>query len=246
MPRSKVLAFLLCMFAILNSQCCDAGTESVPSIDLEISAVSKYVWRGLVCNEDPVVQPSLTLGWQSGLSVNLWGSVDMTDFAGVKGKCSELDLTLGYEWESGGREWRVAYAAYTYPNTPYASTGELSVSCDLGGPFNLGLYLSRDVDEAGGTYLSLAWLRKASLGSAVLDISGGLGIADKKHSDYYFGVPSAGLADASVSLELPFEAGGGWSVYPSITFSSVLDRHLRRSLSRPDNIAFEVTLSRTL
>lgn len=226
------------------SPCC-ATEEPSMSVDFEAFQASKYVWRGLVCNDEPVVQPSLTVSWQSGVSLNLWGSFDQTDFGDAKGKFSELDYTLGYDWKSGGKDWTVGYAVYTYPNTTFADTSEILASCEFGGSWGANLSLAWDVGEADGLYLNLGWARTALLGGRSVDICGGLGFADKRVSSYYYGVPSAGLSDASVCLEVPIDSHGGWSITPSIVHTRVLRRSLREAVERPDNYVFGVRVTKT-
>jgi len=246
MSHRKALILLSFVIACCSLPTCYASGESIPSVDFELSAVSKYVWRGLVFNEDPVIQPSLTASWESGVSFNLWGNFDTTDFCGTKNRCNELDYTLGYEWESGGKGLGIAYAAYTYPSTSFAGTSEVSASCDFGGEFGANICLNWDVVEAKGLYVNLGWAKTACLGGMSVDLSGGFGVASRRHSEYYYGAPISGLTDATVCLEVPIEAHGGWSVIPSITYASVLKRSLRQAVEHPDNYVFGVTVAKTL
>lgn len=243
--RRIVLLLYLMITLLMYAGGCQASEEPLMSIDFEAAQLSKYVWRGLVCNDEPVVQPSLTANWRSGVSLNVWGSFDQTEFADAKGKCSELDYTLGYDWESGGKEWTVGYTVYTYPNTCFAGTSEILASCAFGGPWGAKLSLNRDVGEANGLYLNLGLAKTAHLGGRSLDISGGLGFADKQVSSYYYGVPNAGLSDALVCLEVPIACHGGWSITPSIAYTRVLGQSLREAVERPDNCVFGARLTRT-
>lgn len=246
MSARRALVLLSLFLAITGSRSCYGSGDPTTSVDLEISLMSKYVWRGLVYNEDAVLQPSLTVGGQSGLSFNLWSSFDTTDFCGTKGRCSELDYTLGYQWESGGKEYYLAYAVYTYPNTSFAGTSEVTAGVDLGGPLGANLWMYWDVVEAKSLYINLGWAGTARLGGISVDLSGEFGLADKRHSSYYYGVPSAGLADASACLGIPVDLCGGWSAVGSITYTSVLKQALREAVERPDNFVFGIAVARTL
>lgn len=245
MSLKKIAAFLCLASIVINAPACFADENSAVGFDFEVSQASKYVWRGLVCNDDPVVQPSLTINHESGAYFNLWGSYDQTDFGGAKGRFSEMDYTLGYWWESGGREWDLNYAFYTYPNTAFDSTSEVSICCGFGGFCEPSLSISWDVDKAQSLYLSLGWAKSLQLGTQQLDLSGGLGVASKNHSSYYYGIPASGLTDMSVSLEIPIESGAGWSIVPSVAYSRVLSRSLRDVVESPDNYIFGVKAGRT-
>lgn len=232
---------LICVFTTSGI----ADTQPSMSVDFETIQASKYVWRGLVCNNEPVVQPSLTASWQSGVSLNLWGSFDQTDFGDAKGKLSELDYTLSYDWESRGNDWTLGYVAYTYPNDPCPGTGEMLLDCNFGGSWGTNLSLARDVKEADGLYLNLGMARSIYLAGRSVDVSGGLGFTDKRMSSYYYDVPSAGLSDASICLEVPIESHGGWTFTPSMTYTQILRHSLREAVERPDNYIFGIKLNKT-
>jgi len=242
--RTAMMLLSITLIYAIASPCC-ATQEPPMSVDFETFQASKYVWRGLVCNDEPVAQPSLTLSWQSGVSLNLWGSFDQTDFGDAKCRFSELDYTLGYDWTSGGKEWTVGYAVYTYPNTIFTGTSEILASCAFAGSWGANLSLAWDVGEANGPYLNLGWARTALLGGRSVDISGGLGFADKRVSGYYYGVPGAGMSDASVCIAVPIASHGGWSITPSIAYTSILRQSVREAVERPDNYVFGVRLTRT-
>lgn len=97
--------------------------------ELNISFVSKYLWRGYdVLDDHGAVQPWFTLDlFQTGFSLSVWGS-----FALSKGyeDLDELDYTLAWE-ESFCQdkvELLVNYLYYDYPNTD----SELSDSQEVG------------------------------------------------------------------------------------------------------------------
>ncbi|MCC6872026.1 MAG: hypothetical protein IT351_06545, partial [Candidatus Fermentibacter sp.] len=48
------------------------------SVTADVTWNSKYVWRGLPCDEESVLQPSLFLSL-TGLTAGVWGNVEMTD-----------------------------------------------------------------------------------------------------------------------------------------------------------------------
>jgi hypothetical protein len=43
--------------------------------ELSVDALSRYVWRGQVLNDDASLQPSLTVDAGHGFSLNVWGSM---------------------------------------------------------------------------------------------------------------------------------------------------------------------------
>ena len=79
-------ALLVSTFAAAQES---AGSfEVTPGVDF----VSKYIWRGMNQGGGASIQPSLTLGWDFGLSLGMWGSSSIADF-----DKKEVDLSLGFE-----------------------------------------------------------------------------------------------------------------------------------------------------
>ena len=82
---------------VLESQAGDLAASA--SVDV----VSRYVWRGQVLTEDPVLQPAVTVSFL-GLSLNVWGSLDLEDThdSGSDLRLQEVDYTLSYGFSPTG------------------------------------------------------------------------------------------------------------------------------------------------
>jgi hypothetical protein len=59
----------------------------------DYSFYSKYVWRGFVLDEDPVLQPGIYLSYK-GLNLGLWSSMDMSNAEGAQS--DEIDYSVDY------------------------------------------------------------------------------------------------------------------------------------------------------
>jgi uncharacterized protein (TIGR02001 family) len=105
--------------------------------DAEISAeigmdyASKYVWRGQPVNDEPVLQPSVTLS-AGGFSLNVWGSVDLTNFGDESGAYSgresvfqEVDYTLSYGMDLDSVSVEAGYIYYDFPGSGASGTAEV-------------------------------------------------------------------------------------------------------------------------
>lgn len=67
----------------------------------DVSLWSKYLWRGQVYTDDPVLQPSLDVVADCGVGFNMWMNIDLTDAnesAGdrTRGRPTEIDFTVYY------------------------------------------------------------------------------------------------------------------------------------------------------
>ncbi len=194
--------------------------ESLP-FDVEVGAdlFSKYVWRGMILTDDPVLQPSLTLS-MAGFSLNVWGSVDLTDINEGEGEeyhLQELDYTLSYGFTpTEGLDLEVGVIAYTFPGTPYDATSEAYISASLPcvmyvTPSVTAYY---DFDEADGWYVVAALDAQtiAITEKLGLDLGVSLGWGSEDYNSFYWGVEDDGLNDLNFSAGLSYQVNDMFSV----------------------------------
>ena len=102
-------------------------TDKSPfSVEVSLDVLSDYVWRGMICNGNPVWQPSVTAGLDLGdfgsIAGNVWQSYDLTHKRGTatnsrrSGGLQEIDYTLSYSVELAGVGFEVGHIFYTFPN----------------------------------------------------------------------------------------------------------------------------------
>jgi hypothetical protein len=245
---------------------------AAPSVTLDAEFASRYVWRGLCLNADPVFQPAITVGWE-GLSLSAWGSLDSTDWGDGRynnreGRFAEIDYNLAYS-HSFSKE---AYAAlpttiavtggviwYTFDGTTLDDTAELFAGIGLPDlPLGPTLTVYHDVDEFHGTYVDLAGSHSFTLiskgeGEAAADVlalvlGGHVAWADQACNEGNLGVCQEGFADAGLSVALPWSVGGGFTITPYVKHSNFLSRALRDSAAAnadasSDQTVFGVKLS---
>ena len=123
-----------CTLALLSLTGLAAIGGRAADVTLDLPVSSAYVWRGIVLNDEPVFQPSLTANASNGLSFNAWANMDLTSRrASQKGydaagnpvahratepfQFSEVDLTASYKLPVKAAEVFVGYIEYLYPNT---------------------------------------------------------------------------------------------------------------------------------
>jgi uncharacterized protein (TIGR02001 family) len=91
--RHLLLLVLLC--AALPLRAAEAPDGQELSLKLQLDYASKYMWRGIAYNADPVVKPSLVLGY-SGLELNISGIIDSNNYWGREDNFEEVDYDLSY------------------------------------------------------------------------------------------------------------------------------------------------------
>ena len=96
------------------------------TVEASVDVLSDYIWRGTICNGNPVWQPSVTLGYDAGdlgaVSANVWSSYDLTHKRGTatnsRRSCGaqEFDYTLAYANSIGPVGLEAGHIWYTFPN----------------------------------------------------------------------------------------------------------------------------------
>ena len=219
------------------------------SFDAEVAAQSRYVFRGAVLFDGPVLQPAVRLGWR-GLTVGLWGSLELDDGADNAGEFTEVDYTAEYGRDFGPASLAAGVAHYRFPNTDCQPTTEVYLSAGLDWTVSPSLAVYRDVDQTEGVYVSLAlgWtaedLWEPLPGMRVsLDLRGSVGWGSRRGNLGLFGYAHDALADATLVAGAPLRLGERWTLTPSLSCSTLLDRGLRAQAEDDDNLWAGLTLS---
>ncbi|HXH60852.1 MAG TPA: hypothetical protein VNI20_05785, partial [Fimbriimonadaceae bacterium] len=145
-------------FALVLLVAPTAFAQSGPvHFSFDSAVYSKYVWRGLVADDGPVWQSSVTASIM-GLSLNYWGNFELDNsnnyglpFGSGSGKFTEFDTTLTYEASVLGWDWSVGGIEYDYPNTGQGKTVELFGTLTHQSEWSPTIEIYTDIDAANGT-----------------------------------------------------------------------------------------------
>lgn len=214
-----------------------AAEEAAPvAVNADLPVASAYVWRGQVLNDEAVCQPALNLT-KGGLGVNVWGNFNLTDSVTDDPDFSEIDLTVSYGAKIGPVGYGFGLIEYLFPNSTlateeggeaYPGTRELYASLSLPDlPVVPSVSVYRDIDEAEGTYTSVAvGYSKALAKVLTLGLSASLGAADADYNSFYFGVDEAALNDANVGATLSWALRDGVTVTPGVQYTWLPDSEI--------------------
>ncbi len=225
----------------------DSPPATVPDLTFDVGSQDRYVWRGLVLTDGPVLQPAVTVE-SSGFSVNVWGNFDLDQVNSNQGEFNELDVTLGYSKQLSILDLSTGVINYNFPNTASESTTELYAGVQFDVPFQPAIKAYFDVDEARGTYLTMDVGH--SFGSDYgnpteweFALGLGFGWGSPEHNKLYFGAETDGVTDIHVALAFSIEIYEKWTVAQSITYSVVADDGLRSVVEKDQNVVFSLGLS---
>lgn len=202
------------------------------SLDLGVDIYSHYVWRGMLLTDDPVIQPSVTLGF-AGFALNVWGSIDTTDLneggaGGPTYRMQELDYTLSYDITVADLvNLGVGYIEYTFPGTGLERTSEVYASVGLDVILAPSLTVYWDFDEIEGFYANFSIGHTFELTESLgLSLGASLGWGDKNYFEGYFGAwadPESSLADYSFSASLDYAVNDNFSISFILAYSDFVE-----------------------
>lgn len=214
----KRVGLLICVAALLAGVC-------APALSVETSGgtayVSKYIWRGFDLGpaDEDAVQTSITIAWNNGASLNIWGSYAMDGDM----QLDEHDYTLGYATSlSGNVDLSAGYTHYTFPSVVTGTeTQTESTEAYLGFSFpnvvlKPAVTVYEDMEAGDGTYIYV---------SGGTDFAVELGarpqlFSFKAGAGYNNGqwAPVSGLSNIDLSLSTTFKSGTV-AITPSVNYT---------------------------
>jgi hypothetical protein len=240
--RSRLRLAILIPLIVGISSSPILAQEAKIDLNLDLPAVSKYVWRGMEINDDWVFQPSLTVGYK-GFSFNLWGNMDITNF-GEKyctytkncdsraGQFTEIDLTIDYSHSFDKFTLNVGLIDYLYPNWDNASDTQ---EVYLGGSFDVilqpSLTVSYDFNALDGFYLNFGIGHSFSFTDSLgLDLISSVGYGDSNYNSGNFGSDKSAFVDFNIGVTLPYNVTKHITIIPMLTLTTLLDSDIKDSI----------------
>jgi hypothetical protein len=235
----KVRTFLFIGVFLLGMSAC-YGQEAEKDklmVHFEVTAdyFSKYIWRGQNYDDDPVLQTGVSATYR-GLTAMIWGSLETTNINGNSGDFSEVDYLLYYSGvlpSLEGVNYSIGAGYYNFPGTKVKDTTEVYAGLSFDLPLRPSVTFYHDVDEAEGTYVSLAVAcsveRIAGLGKDMplgMGISASLGWGSGSYNKYYWGTDQSKLNDLTLSASFPMEIAG-CTLAPSLNYVTLLSDDIR-------------------
>lgn len=227
-----------CMLLILAAACVLPLTVFAADVSVTADFLSAYVWRGQVCNDEPVFQPSIDVAGPYGLGFNLWANMDLTDNLDsvspeTGAKWSEVDFTASWTvplGEGAPVGATVSGVYYAYPQSIDAD-GDYDVCAEIFGNCLLSPSIKAIHSLSGGS----DWRVELGIGHdfSLLDtltLSLGAQVCyafDDWMANQYGEGCDGGFNDVKVSAGLNFEVTDAWSVGALLGYSSLLDSDVR-------------------
>jgi hypothetical protein len=219
----------------------EVSAEDRIDFELTVDDVSKYIWRGQNLDDDRVFQPGLNASYRD-LTASIWGNLELTNINDKRGDFSELDYSLGYSGALpgiAGVEYSVGAIYYDFPGcaadgSRCPDTTEVYWGLNFDLPLSPSLTVYHDVDEAEGSYVSLALgqcIEKiAELGPHIpiaMEIGASLGWGSGSYNKYYWGTDQSKLNDFVLSVSFPVMIGDDLTLSPNLNYVTLVSDDVR-------------------
>lgn len=213
-----------------------SGYVSPWAAEVDLGLYSRYVWRGFLVTDDPVIQGSVTVDYKD-LSFNVWGNVDTTDANGTEWDLNEINLTLDY-----GRafaigcvdlEWSVGAIGYFFPITDTPTLLEVYAGISADVLLQPSLFVYREVLDQEYTYAAFDIGHAFDLGRPMLDLAAGVGWGDHNWHRVLHGVSGESFHEfhARAALDIPV---GCFTISPTVWWSSLFRSEVREAQPKSD------------
>jgi DNA-directed RNA polymerase subunit RPC12/RpoP len=209
---------------------------------------NKYVSRGVTLSEDPVFQPDVWASYR-GVTLSVWGNMDLTDVNENEAQFNELDLTLDYSGQWDALSYSAGGIYYIFPNTGSRDTAEVYTSLHYDMMLEPTLTVYYDFVEADGFYVVLGIGHgleiplRLDVVTVRLELGMQVGWGSRNFIRFNAGVHNDALTDWVTTASLPVTLGEHLTVSPMISYSSVLDKDIRAANEQNDNFIWGATLS---
>ncbi len=247
MKKYLTIIIALVVIWIVPRDAAIAQDDSQSLIGGDLGIYSKYVWRGLVFDENPVLQTDL---WMEvhGISMVFWGNVDLQDDEDdFDGRFNEWDVYITFPIKNFGPASVGGEIDYlSFPSSSWQNgfgTSEIStwIRADIFGSPTVQVFW--DIWQYHGIYANLNISQMQSVGPGDIDVSAGIGWGNEKHN-VQSGVPQAGgLLHLQADAAYTFEVHKLIELTLGLHFTTILQQDIRDAYDAADIAATSLFFS---
>jgi hypothetical protein len=245
----------LCLVVLLGG--CKFIEKPKPTVNVDVTFLTQYNHRGMVQNENPVMQPSLNLAVPDDvggtIGVGVFGNLNLTNSAGDAwqptgqgGRFSEIDLTGRYSHNIVGPvDATAGVVSYVLPSGTQFLRGtvirgttseafiESGANLFKGSLFSFRplVRFNYDVDEVNGYYVQGGLSKGVPLAFLIdglrFEVRGMVGYSDEKHAEWTYGLKEDGFSDFLGTGAFSYALTDKITITAGVSGASIIDRDLR-------------------
>lgn len=245
MKIKRVLSLTcICLFGSL------ARAEVAPTVDVSLDYFGKYIWRGVVATDDPVLQPSVAIGWDK-FTASVWGNYDLTSVNAETQEFTEIDYTLDYTDtipDAEGITYSLGTIVYQFPRVNGSGNATTEIYGGLGFDTVLSptATLYYDVDDADGFYGSVGVSHSIDISEYALmddmvnsvDLAASLGYGSSNYNRNYWGESRDATNDFVLSVTVPVQMGEYATLRTSATYVSLPDGSIKGNTAQKGDYVY--------
>ncbi|NQZ56473.1 MAG: hypothetical protein HRT88_03250 [Lentisphaeraceae bacterium] len=243
--------------SVVSLPCFAQENESPWSFNLEAGVFSKYVFHGVLVNDDPVSQGNASATYSDedtgDWTAFLWYNLDLYSEVEQAGDFTEVDYAFCWSKSYESLTLGAGYYYYDFPmyeaNT---STREIYVSIAGHTFLNPNVIVYYDIGTANGFYATFGLSEDVALPiwESSVSLSAVVGYTGKNYIRAYYspgeghGTENRGsLTDATATLKWTVPVTENVSFNAGVSYASLLDRVRNNDLQNNDNFTMFTTIS---
>lgn len=229
-------------------------------VNTDIKVTSAHIWRGVVVNDEPCIQPSFTFVgpfW----AFNVWGTWDLTKVEDSLGH-TRVDAMLDYALTGQHQLLRPGIIAYIYKDHAVRQTEdtfEIFVEyalLDIIGLPSLTLYY--DFGELNAFYATFSLTHSINVFTMPLDLCASISAAEEGYNDVAFAFPEntekgtpaydpkeGSFVDLTLQASMPIPIGENdcFEITPGVKYMTLLDSDIKEAVKNADQKGDEIVYS---
>lgn len=253
----KLMKYMVFTVIFLLAGIMSASAVEITELDVEfdIDIESAYVWRGMIFNDEPVIQPSINFA-VGNFSLDVWGTWDLTDVPEAASR-TRMDVTLDYSMQTEWSLYNIGLVSYIYQDSSVGrseDTFEAMVGYTLDVLGLPSFNINYDFAEVGGVYAtySMAHSFQPEDIDCALDIQLAVSGGDANYVDYYFNSAGtntkgldASLLDFEAKVSFPYTAGEHMIWIPAVRYMMLIDSKVKDVVEQDGGDTDEIIYSFT-
>lgn len=259
----KHTCMLLAGFIIIMTSFSTQAFMIDANINTDIKVTSAHIWRGVVVNDEPCIQPSFTFVGPSW-AFNVWGTWDLTKVEDASGH-TRVDTMLDYAWTGKKQVLRPGVVAYIYQDDSARQADDtfevfIEYALDITALPSLTLYY--DFGELNAFYVTFSSTHSINFTKKLsLDLCASVSAAEEKYNDIAFAFPEntekgspaydpkeGTFVDLTLQALMPITVGENdrCEIIPSVKYMALLDSDIKDAVKNADQKVDEFVYSLTL
>lgn len=227
MATIKKTLFLLSFVTALTIETGMLYADNGVNVYLDGTYLSRFVWRGEMWTDDPVLWQTTTVTWKGFRSYNFF-NVDLTDINDDKFQCNEYDFILDYTFSFNRFSIAPGVLHFSSPTDFFEPTTKITLQVKTDFFLNPGLRIRVDPEKSRGSYYILDVSQRYMLPSSTIpiDFYGSLGASQPRYYRRYLDSTTV-LTDLLLGISIPLPVGYDFILSPLVEFTSLLDSSVR-------------------